>query len=145
MPVHLVKLAVGVDDVDHLRAIQSRLIAEDRVGGGPGLLYHRTRNKPRREAEVLDGGSLYRVIRKVIVVRQRILGIEPTMREDGKPACLLVLDPELVPTRPRPMRAFQGWRYLEEADAPPDAGEVPEGGADMPAEMQAELRELGLL
>jgi hypothetical protein len=47
--------------------------------------------------------------------------------------------------RPRPYRAFQGWRYLTDKDAPPDLDRVARGAANMPEPMRRELRELGLL
>lgn len=139
MTVHLIKLAVGVRDVAHLAEIQARLMAED------GRIRHFTRNTPRRAKQVLDGGSLYRVIKGVLQVRQRIIAIDRAHRADGSPACALTLDPLLVRVRPRTMRAFQGWRYLDPADAPPDLEDGEDPGTDMPPEMMAELRELGLL
>ena len=68
------------------------------------------------------------------------------MGEGGRPHCGIVLDPKVVRVVPRPQRAFQGWRYLEEANVPQDLYEA--GGdidAAMPDEMQAELRRLGIL
>ncbi|MBT7506598.1 MAG: DUF1489 family protein, partial [Rhodospirillales bacterium] len=94
---------------------------------------------------VLDGGSLYWVIRRYIQVRQEIIGIEPDIREDGKPACALILGPELVETRAYPHRPFQGWRYLPENDAPPDAAGMTGQSDVLPANMKEELRSLGLL
>src|SRR5690606_33434940 len=75
---------------------------------------------PKRKSALLDGGSLYWVIKGVVQVRQRLVGLEEGAKEDGTPCCLLVLDPKLVPVRPVPRRAFQGWRYLPAEDAPPD-------------------------
>lgn len=139
MPLHLIKLCVGVDDVGQLRRAQDRRRREH------GRVVHFTRMTPRRSAEVLDGGSLYWVIRRKIQVRQRLLDIDRAMDTDGRPYTQLVLDPELVRVLPTPHRAFQGWRYLRDEDAPPDLEEAGEGAADMPEEMIAELRELGLL
>ncbi len=144
MTLHLIKLAVGVRDTAHLAEIQSCLVKESLDRGGDGKLVHYTRNFPRRAAEVLDGGALFRVIRGLVQVRQRILAIERGIRRDGTPACALVLDTHFVRTRPKAMRPFQGWRYLDAKDAPPDLGQgsVVE---DMPLELAAELEELGLL
>ena len=66
-------------------------------------------------------------------------------KDDGTPACGIVLDPELVTTRPQPRRAFQGWRYLEVADAPADARALASAEADIPPGMREELRELRLI
>ena len=138
MPLHLLKLCVGVDDVEQLRQSQKR-----RTECGERLI-HVTRNRPRRDDEVLDGGSLYWVIKRVISVRQRIVGLEEVYGTDGIRRCAIILDPELVLTMHQPRRPHQGWRYFEEDVAPADA---PKGSSaeDFPAEMLAELKELGLL
>ncbi|MEQ8696092.1 MAG: DUF1489 domain-containing protein [Bauldia litoralis] len=138
MPVHLLKLCVGVDSIDRLATFQARRLANE------GEVYHKTRNAPRRADEVLDGGSIYWIIKGFVRVRQRIVGIERQTNEARGAHCHLVLDPELVPTAMQPRRPHQGWRYLEPADAPADAanGMVEE---EPPPEMAEELRELGLL
>jgi hypothetical protein len=138
MPVHLLKLCVGVDSIDQLARFQARRLANE------GELYHKTRHTPRRADEVLAGGSIYWIIKGFVRVRQRIVGVERRTGEGRGAHCHLVLDPELVPTALQPRRPHQGWRYLEPADAPPDAarGEVEE---EPPPEMASELRELGLL
>ena len=137
MPLHLLKLAVGVADLDDLRRIRA---ARQKERGGHWVS---TRNRPRRAEAVLDGGSIYWVIRGQIRVRQLVLGFEARHDEGGRGFCLIHVDPVLVPTRYRPWRPFQGWRYLLPADAPPDRG----GGAaePPPLEMLAELRALGLI
>jgi hypothetical protein len=50
-----------------------------------------------------------------------------------------------VAVAPRPMRAFQGWRYFEPGDAPQDLGSAGAGVADLPEPLRRELRDLGLL
>ena len=145
MSVNLIKLCVGIDDVDHLiRAHQSRL-ARARSAGEPEVLRHVTRNMPRRAKEVLDGGSLYWVIRRVIAVRQPIIGLESVERDDGRPACAIILANQHIRTVPRRSRAFQGWRYYPVEDAPPDLDEHHANAKNLPPEMAAELRELGLI
>jgi hypothetical protein len=136
MPLHLVKMAVGIDDLEHLRRFRARRRETE------PLCLIRTRNTPRRAAEILAGGSLYWVIRGQVLVRQRVLGIGTAPDAGGRPLCTLELDHELVPTLPQPRRPFQGWRYLEPEGAPPDHGA--EQG-EMPWEMLRELKELGLL
>ncbi|MDJ0950816.1 MAG: DUF1489 domain-containing protein [Alphaproteobacteria bacterium] len=138
MTVHLLKLCVGIDDVDQLARSQERRIRQT------GRLVHRTRHTPRRADEVLDGGSIYWIIRGFVQVRQRIIGIHRETDEDGRSYCLLERDPELVRTELQPRRPHQGWRYLEQADAPRDMGSV--RTYDLPSpQMAAELRELGLI
>lgn len=141
MTLHLRKLCVGVDHIDDLAHWQKRRLAQN-----GGRIWHATRNWPRRQAEILDGGgSLYWIIRGRMSVRQRILGFEaaPTDGPDEKPYCRILLDPELVRTEIRPHHAFQGWRYLPAAEAPPDLADAAEGG-DLPPELAAELKALGV-
>jgi len=135
------KLAVGVRDLDHLRDLQA-----ERARSTPPLR-HLTRNQPRRAAEVLDGGSIYWAIGGALVVRQRILDILPAPAADGTPRAALVLDPALVPVAGRPVKPFQGWRYLAPEAAPPDlaAGRAAEGAEALPAALRRELQALGLL
>lgn len=144
MTVHLIKLSVGVDSVPHLAAIQQRRLQDARTAGLGDRLWHQTRHMPRRAAELLDGGCIYWVIKGAIRARQRVRELEAVTDDEGTRRCRLILVPGLTETIAWPRRPFQGWRYLEPADAPPDLGE---GGADaeMPPEMAAELRALGLI
>lgn len=146
MTLHLIKLCVGAISIDDLAEWQAGRLAEARKRGAGVKLFHTTFQTPKRQAELLDGGSLYWVIKGQIQVRQRLIGFGDGKKEDGSPCCLLLLDPELVPVRPVPRRAFQGWRYLTAADAPPDlAGAAGHGIAAMPEELRRELAELGLI
>jgi hypothetical protein len=139
--LHLTKLAVGVRDIDEIRAWQA-----ERARTNPPLR-HRTRNFPRRKAEVLDGGSMYWVINGTMLARQRIIDIIEDQRDDNTPCAGLVLDPELVPLGGRPTKPFQGWRYLQPDDAPADLPPLgPAWGVDaLPAALRQELRALCLL
>lgn len=145
MPLHLVKLCVGVDSVQDLRDWQVQRLAELRAAGKPPELFHRTTQTPRRAAEIVEGGSLYWVIKGMVLVRQAIIELRPGSWDDGRACCAIILDPELVLTRPQHRRAFQGWRYLEAADAPADAGAGGMAEEDIPFQMAQELRELCLL
>lgn len=145
MTVNLVKLAVGIDDVEHLAEVQTKRLAAKKKAGVAAELIHVTRSFPKRADEVLDGGSIYWVIRGVVRVRQRIVDLRETVNEAGKPACAIVYEPQHVQTERRPFRAFQGWRYLNVDDAPRDLGEMGDGAADLPDELAVELRDLGLL
>lgn len=139
MALHLIKLSVGSEELADLEAFQARRRRE------LGRLIHFTRMMPRRRDELLDGGSIYWVIRGSVRARQRILDIEAVADSNGRPMTALILDPELVRTEPRSHRPFQGWRYLPAERAPADLGAEAEGLAEMPPEMLAELRELGLI
>jgi hypothetical protein len=135
MTLHIMKLCVGADSVEDLAEWQKAQIKKRKrpVCG--------TRMWPKRVEDVVGGGSLYWVIKGVILVRQRIVEIAE-VRDDHGLRCGLYLDPELVRTSPQPRRAFQGWRYLEPKDAPADLGEL-KGGADLPEDLRRKLVELG--
>jgi hypothetical protein len=145
MTLHIVKLCVGADSIGDLAQWQSQRLADLKARRETPRIFHATLQTPKRQAE-LDGGSLYWVIKGVIQVRQKLLGFEEGKREDGSPCCLILLDRTLVPVRPVPRRAFQGWRYLPGADAPADLGAGRgDDCARMPADMRRALSELGLL
>lgn len=139
--INLVKLCVGAEGPADLEQWQRQRAAER----ADGLPRHVTRMWPRREAALLAGGSLYWVFKGVILARQRVLRLDEAMGADGIRRCAIVLDPVLHRTAPAPRRPFQGWRYLAPEDAPADLDALPSGLGDMPAEMLAELRQLGLL
>ena len=136
MTVHLKKLSVGSQSLDSLSAWQVLRLEQG------GRLVHVTRNRPRRAEELLDGGSIYWIIKGVITARQAIIDLSDAQRADGTPACGIVLSPEIIQVVPTKMRIFQGWRYLEAKDAPLDIGA--DDAVDMPAELAAELRDLGV-
>jgi hypothetical protein len=143
--VHLIKLCVGVESPDHLAAVQARRVEAAARETGRRVSWHITRRMPKRRAELCDGGSLYWVMGGVIRVRQAIVGLHEIEDEAGRPACRIDLDPDLIPVVPRNRRPFQGWRYLEADDAPPDQAQRPDEAPDMPDWMLAELSDLGLL
>jgi hypothetical protein len=140
--LHIIKLAVGPKDVAAMARAQAA-----RAASAEGLR-HVTRMTPRRAPEILEGGSLYWVVAGILSVRQRILALEPVKRADGTAATAIILEPGLVPVHPRPVKPFQGWRYLTAESAPPDlaAGEaVAEGIEALPPKLRRELAILGLL
>jgi len=140
--LHLVKLCVGCTDIADLAAWQKKRRAEAKRRYN----IHVTRSFPRRADELLAGGSLYWVIQGRIRVRQRLIGIVPHAGKDGgEPRCELRLDPKLVEVAARHHRPFQGWRYLDAKDAPPDLGARAPRGDKLPPALEAELRALGLL
>ena len=136
--IHMLKLAVGASDIAELRQNQR----ERRKERGFTCFY--TRNMPRRAEEILEGGSIYWVIKGHVQARQRILGFVPIVNRRGRPAVLVKLEVKVTPTEGLPRRAFQGWRYLEPKEAPRDLAKGGRRG-QMPAGMAQELRELGLL
>ena len=136
MPLNLLKLAVGINDIEQLCRIRQARAAER----GGNWIY--TRNHPRRAQEVLAGGSIYWVIGGQIRVRQLITGLRGERDDTGRRYCRIEVDERLVPTFPRAWRPFQGWRYLTSPDAPPDRPV----SAEVPSErMLAELQALGLI
>jgi hypothetical protein len=145
MTLHLIKLSVGTDSVKDLEDwIKQKLKERKRRGQKPERI-HTTRMVPKRVDELLDGGSIFWVIKGQIVCREKLRAIRPFVDKDGISRCQLVLDPKCVLVEPRPFRAFQGWRYLEAKDAPRDLDRAAPGAAAMPEPLRRELRELGLL
>ncbi|EKS27861.1 DUF1489 family protein [Afipia felis] len=145
MPLHLVKLSVGATSFRDLKDWIDERAKANRAKGKQVRHVHVTRMTPKRDTELLDGGSIYWVIKGEIAARQKLVAIEPFRDKDGIGRCRLVMETKLIPVSPRPMRAFQGWRYLDAKSAPPDLRGSPQDLADMPEPMRKELRELGLL
>jgi hypothetical protein len=130
MSLHIVKLCVGVSSIEELAAWQKGWVKEQKARG----------------EKLLPNGSLYWVIKGVIQARQKLIGFEEGTRDDGTPCCLILLDRKLVAVRPVPRRAFQGWRYLTEEDAPEDlAGGSGGDFAALPPDMRRALLDLGLI
>ena len=143
MVLHLIKLAVGVDDLAHMKKVQAARRKQRRqTPRSPYWVY--TRNTPRRAEELLQGGSLYWVVRGVIRCRQELVGFDEDFdKEEARKYCRIKVKRTLIRTAPQACRAFQGWRYLEPDRAPPDISHGDSG--DMPEAMAAELKKLGLL
>jgi hypothetical protein len=145
MALHLIKLCVGADSIDDLREwVAERSLRAIAAGLEPHSV-HTTRMVPKRVEELLDGGSLYWVIKGQVQARQKLLDIQPFTDGEGIGRCHLVLGPEVIETSVQPKRAFQGWRYYPEDDRPRDLHTLGEGIAEMPADLRLELSELGLL
>lgn len=146
MALNLIKLCVGAESLDDHRAWIAHMLDRKRLMGLPVEQLHTTRMMPKRAEELLDGGSLYWVIKGSVQARQRLIGIRPFTDNEGIARCHLVLEPELVATRPQPRRPFQGWRYFPQSDVPADLtkAEAQSAQALTPA-MRSQLVELGLL
>lgn len=145
MTLHLLKLSVGCDSVKDLEGWIREKQKERKKKGEPPEHVHRTRMVPKRADELIDGGSMFWVIRGQVLCRQRLIDIRPYVDKEGIGRCQLVLQPKLVLVEPRPWRAFQGWRYLAAKDAPRDLDRAAPGAKNMPETLRRELRELGLL
>ncbi|MEO0820805.1 MAG: DUF1489 domain-containing protein [Pseudomonadota bacterium] len=147
--LNLVKLCVGADTVEDLAEWQASVTARRRQAGLDDRPRHTTRMWPRREAEILPAGSLYWVVKGLILVRQTIVAFEENCGEDGIRRCDIVLDPELVRTETRRRSAFQGWRYLKGADAPRDLGRgrgrLAGETVSLPIALEHELSVLGVV
>ena len=130
----MVKLCVGADDAADLEAWQKRLMSRY-----PQPVHH-TRMVPKQIDKLLDGGSIYWVIKGIIQVRQLFTDIRVIDDRNGRKACELVLDPELVPVDPTPKRPFQGWRYLKPVEAPADLTPSAKGD-DIPPDLHAKLKD----
>ena len=145
MSLNLLKLCVGCDSVEDLEEWIAMRLDQRRRASEPVEHFHTTRMIPTRAAELVDGGSLYWVIKGEIACREKILALEPFRDKDGISRCRIVMEPKVIPVMLRPMRAFQGWRYLAAKDAPADLGKRGQGAASLPEPLRRELRELGLL
>jgi hypothetical protein len=145
MSLNLIKLSVGCDSVAELSIWIKQRLKQKKARKEKPEHIHTTRMVPKRADELLDGGSLYWVIRGQIMCRQDLIAIRPFVDKDGVGRCRLVLRPKVIPVEPRPFRAFQGWRYFDGKDAPRDLDRAAPGARNMPEQMRRELRELGLL
>jgi hypothetical protein len=145
MTLHILKLCVGCESIADLESwIDESMLMWKRLGK-PQEQIHTTRMVPKRMDELLDGGSLYWVIKGQVACRQPLVDIRPFKDADGIGRCHLVIEPKVTPVDPRPCRPFQGWRYLTPKDAPADLGSSVGDIRAMPEDLRRELRTLGLL
>jgi hypothetical protein len=146
MTLHLLKLCVGPATIEELEARIARNRAEALRQDRDPAPFHTTRMIPKRAREIAGRGSIYWVMKGTLVCRQSIAGIEPFTDADGIARCRLILGAEVTPVAPRPCRPFQGWRYLQHRDAPPDLDRHAAGDlAQMPESLRRELAGLGLI
>jgi hypothetical protein len=145
MSLHLIKLCVGADSIQDLQEWVAEKSLNAIAAGLEPHSVHTTRMVPKRVEELLDGGSLYWVIKGQVMARQKLLDIETFTGGDGIQRCHLVLGPEVIETASQPKRPFQGWRYLKDEEAPRDLGKLGEDVAALPESLRRELAELGLL
>jgi hypothetical protein len=139
--INLLKLCVGAESVEDLEAWQ----LSQRSRWPAGCAQHVTRMWPKRESELLAGGSLYWVIKGMVLARQRLVGLERIEGGDGISRCALVLDQQVIRTEAAPRRPFQGWRYLAQEDAPRDLVRGRAHEDALPPELAQALAEIGLV
>ncbi|HHX89095.1 MAG TPA: DUF1489 domain-containing protein [Paracoccus sp.] len=139
-PLHMLKLCVGAESVEDLVNWHD----SQRARWPEGCTRHVTRMWPKRAGELLAGGSLYWVFKGVVLARQRLLRLEPVEGADGITRCGIIMDAAIIRTEPLPRRPFQGWRYLNPADAPRDLPAERPGDDSLPPELSAALADLGL-
>lgn len=142
--MHLIKLCVGVATLEELEGYRNERAHWWGLDYGEDVHVHRTRMMPKRAEEIVESGSIYWVISGVVRCRQRVLRLAAATDREGRGCCDIIMAPDLVRVMPRPKRPFQGWRYLDPLEAPPDldTGGFSEEGA---MEIAEELARLGLL
>ena len=138
--VNILKLCVGAESIEDLAHWQN----SQKARWPAGCAIHVTRMWPKREPEVTCGGSLYWVIKGVVLARQRILRLEQVDGGDGIRRCALVLDTDIIRTEAAPRRPFQGWRYLDAGDAPRDLPKGRVADDPLPPKLAQALAEIGL-
>lgn len=140
MAIHLQKLSVGSESIETLADWQKVMVARRVKAGKPPLHEHVTRMFPKQKEALLDGGSIYWVIKGMIQCRNTIVGLEETTK-NGLRHCAILMEPGPIPVIPTPKRPFQGWRYLQADDAPADISS--RALADLPPELRTKLVNLG--
>lgn len=140
--IHLLKLSVGTESVADLAAWQRQRSQTRREAGQDDRPRHVTRMWPKRAETLLAGGSIYWVIKGLVLARQIIAELQPQTGDDGITRCAIILTPRLIRTTPQPRRPFQGWRYLRPEDAPADLGKAE--ADDLPPRLMVELSAIGV-
>ena len=138
MSYNLKKIAVGIKTIERLK-IRQQMLFENY-----GAIIHSTRNMPKQKANLIKTGSMYWIIQRNVLVRQKILDIKSVIRSDGSKGCEIELDKDLIKVIPTPMKPFQGWRYYMDEDIPPDLNINDDGSEEIPDEVNSELIKLGL-
>ncbi len=133
--LHITKVAYGCQSLSDLT---ERVSVRAQV---EGRMFMTTRYMPKRHPEILGGGSLFWIIKHQLVARAVILDFA----DNGAGRIDIMLEPLVIPVRPFPRRAHQGWRYLEGNDAPADMLDTSAGGDQLPAELIEELAGLSLI
>ncbi len=140
--VNLVKLCVGADTVDDI--ISRQELPNTHNTGTSQVKKHITRMWPKRSQEILSGGSLFWVIKGFIQARQKIISLEEVIGTDNVRRCAIILDPDIFLTTLVRKRPFQGWRYLDEKDSPPDLHKFDGKETNIPNELALALADIGV-
>ena len=138
MYYHLKKIAVGIETVERLK------IRQEMIFRTYGRLFHSTRNIPKKREELIQSGSMFWIIKRYVLVRQKIINIIPVVREDGSKGCEIELDKNLTKVIPTKMKPFQGWRYYLEEEIPQDLNVNCNEDDEVPEQIRSELIRLGL-
>ncbi|MBL6679878.1 MAG: DUF1489 family protein [Candidatus Puniceispirillales bacterium] len=138
MYYHLKKIAVGIETVERLK------IRQEMIFRTYGRLFHSTRNMPKKREELIQSGSMFWIIKRYVLVRQKIINIIPVVREDGSKGCEIELDKNLTKVIPTKMKPFQGWRYYLEEEIPQDLNVNCNEDDEVPEQIRSELIKLGL-
>lgn len=140
--MHLQKLSVGSESVDTLKDWQKVVVRRRKAKGLSAHHQHVTRMFPKQKDALLNGGSIYWIIKGVIQCRNQIVALEEVQTADGRKACSILMEPNIILTEPMPRRPFQGWRYLKAEDAPKDL-HMPSGAQALPASLRNRLIDIG--
>ena len=132
MALHLTKVAYGAQSLEEIQSWFAGRGDEARLT---------TRYLPKRHEEIVDGGSLFWIHKHQLVARSPILRFEAA--EGGKTH--IVIAAQMILVQPRPKRAHQGWRYLDDGDAPADLDAGDAGSDVLPGGLASELARLGLV
>jgi len=135
---HLKKIAVGIETVERLK------IRQEMIFRTYGRLFHSTRNMPKKREELIQSGSMFWIIKRYVLVRQKIINIIPVVREDGSKGCEIELDKNLTKVIPTKMKPFQGWRYYLEEEIPQDLNVNCNEDDEVPEQIRSELIKFGL-
>lgn len=141
--MHLQKLSVGSESIQTLKDWQKLVVRRRKAKGLSPHHQHVTRMFPKQKEALLDGGSIYWIIKGQMICRNKIVDLEEVRTNDGRKACAIIMEPKLIPVVPTPRRPFQGWRYLKAEDAPADLT-GPSSGEDLPPALRRKLVELGV-
>lgn len=139
--INLIKLCVGIDSYEDL---ETAIALRAKSGGGTYLSSHITRMWPKQEDALLNGGSLYWVIKGFVQARQNIVRLDEVTGADGVRRCAILMEPKLIRTSSAPRRPFQGWRYLKPEDAPSDLPDSRKSDDALPKELALALADIGL-
>jgi hypothetical protein len=134
VPLHLTKVAVGCRTLESLE----KRIATRAVGGEVRVV---TRMRPKRMAEIVEGGALYWIVKHRLVGCQTVLRFED--RPDGR--LDIVCADQLLSIPQTPKRGHQGWRYLAHEDAPRPGDNDDTGLSLLPPALYGRLSALALL